>query len=195
MSLVGPIFGIISTVLILASGPSYFLSTIRGETKPHRGTWFIWALLGSTAFISQAALGASWSLLFTGVDSLGSTAMFVLSLRYGVGGWTVIERVALVIAMIGIAASVIVRQPLVALIAAIIADVCGYALTIVKAYKKPSSEDVVTWTLIAFSALCGVVAVDRFQLDLLLFPFYLAIANFAVVASIMFGRRSEQLKS
>jgi hypothetical protein len=188
MTLIGPVFGIVSAVLIVASGPSYVLSTIEGETKPHRVTWFIWAILGVTALVSQIALGASWSLLFSGVDALGSLAMFVLALKFGVGGWSPLERMSLMVAAIGIGVSLEVQQPIVALIGVIVADAAGYALTVRKAYEHPESETKLTWLLIAASAACGMIAVGRWQIDLLLFPLYLALASLCVVAAQTAGQ-------
>ena len=187
MSLLGPIFGSASAILLLASGPSYLISTIKGQMKPQRATWFIWSVLGVTALLSQVALGGRWSVVFTAVDSLGNLVMFVLALKYGVGGWTRLDRLALVIAAVGIAASIIVHQPLVALLGVIVADAAAAGLTIRKAYLDPASEDPLAWLLVGLSAVCGLVAVGHIDLGLWMYPIYLALANFGVVVAQRFG--------
>ena len=195
MSLVGPIFGTLSVILLLASSPSYILSTIRGKMKPQRATWFIWSVLGLTALTSQLALGASWSLVFIAADSLGNVAMLLLALRYGVGGWSRLDRVALGVSAIGIIVSIVAREPIIALVGVILADGSGAALTIRKAYLDPDSEDPLAWTLIGFSAIAGLIAVGRYDLLLWLYPAYIAVANFGVVAGQRFGRVRGSAKS
>ena len=41
----------------------YVRDTVRGRTRPHRGTWLIWGVLAIVACVSQRADGASWSLV------------------------------------------------------------------------------------------------------------------------------------
>jgi hypothetical protein len=187
MQFLSPFFGIVSAILLIASGPSYLIATVKGQMKPQRATWFIWSVLGVTALASQLALGARWSLVFTAVDSVGNIVMFLLALKYGVGGWNTIDRIALLIAGLGIAGSFLIRQPFVALLGVVIADAAAAGLTIRKAYLDPESEAPLAWLLVGFSAVLGLLAVGKFDLSLWIYPIYLAIANFAVVIAQRLG--------
>ncbi|HEX5259825.1 MAG TPA: hypothetical protein VFW18_00005, partial [Gaiellales bacterium] len=62
------IAGIAAAVLSLIDPVPYVRDILRGLTRPHRGTWLIWSALGATAFASQFADGASWSLAMVGVQ-------------------------------------------------------------------------------------------------------------------------------
>lgn len=170
----------ISAVLILLAGPPYIINTIRRRTQPERATWFIFSVLGLIALGSQLSLGANWSLVFTALDTLGSIATFGLSLWYGVGGFTKLDRLALAIAAIGVLVAVIAHAPLVALSGVILADVSGTLLTVRKAYQQPETETTISWLLVGTAALFGMLAVGRLQADLLLFPAYLLLANYSV---------------
>ena len=44
----------------------YVRDTLRGATRPHRGTWLIWGVLAIVVCLSQYADGASWSLVMAG---------------------------------------------------------------------------------------------------------------------------------
>ncbi|MBW4061426.1 hypothetical protein HJC99_02550 [Candidatus Saccharibacteria bacterium] len=189
MNISEPIFGVASALLLAASGPSYFISTIKGQMKPQRATWFIWAVLGVTALVSQVALGGTWSVVFTAVDSLGNILMFLLALKYGVGGWNRLDKIALVIAGVGIIVSIVVRQQLIALVGVIVADAASASLTIRKAYLDPASEDPLAWLLVGLSAVCALIAVGRIDVQLLIYPIYLALANFGVVVAQRVGFR------
>lgn len=181
-------FAVVSAVLILVAGPPYALDTLKGITKPERMTWFIFSLLGVVAFISQAGLGASWSLLFSGLDTAGSCLMLLLSLKYGVGGYARRDIAALSIALIGVAAALLFKQPVVSLAGVILADASGTALTVRKAYLDPGSETTLTWLCVGTSAVFGGLAVGSWSLALLLYPVYLVVANYAVPVAQFLGR-------
>lgn len=171
---------VLTVVLFLAAAPPYILDTVRGKTKPERATWFIWSVLGIIAFVSQVKLGAAWSLLFSGLDTLGSMITFTLSLRFGVGGWTKLDRLALAIATVGVIISVAERQPVIALLGVMLADLSGTALTIRKTFLAPDTETTISWLLVGTGGLCGVLLVGKLDVSLLLYPAYLMAANYSV---------------
>lgn len=170
----------ISAILILCAGPPYIVNTIRGNTQPERMTWFVFSALGVIAFASQLLLGASWSLVFSGLDTAASIVIFVLSLWYGVGGYTKLDTTALIVAAVGVAIALLVKQPLISLSGVILADGSGTILTIRKAFIHPESETTISWLLTGTAALFGLLAVGKLTINLLLYPFYLMLANYLV---------------
>lgn len=182
------LFSILSALIIIAGAPPYFWDILKGKTKPQRITWFIWAVLGVIAFISQLSLHGGWSLVFIGLDALGSIAVFLLALKYGVGGWTRSDKAALVIAGIGMIVSVLARQPIIALSGVVLADISGMILTVRKTYKDPDSETTITWLFVGTSALLGALSVGKWQLGLLIYPVYLAVGNYTVLIAQLLGR-------
>src|SRR5882724_5474697 len=109
------VLAILSGLIILAGAPPYLLDILRHKTKPERATWFIWSILGVIAFVAQVKVHGGWSLLFVGLDAIGNTAVFLLSLRFGMGGWKRLDKIALAIAVAGLVTAYFVRQPVVAL--------------------------------------------------------------------------------
>ena len=185
----------VSALLILVAGPPYALDTLKGITKPERMTWFILSLLGVVAFVSQMGLGASWSLLFTGLDTAGSCLMLLLSLKYGGGGYSKSEIIALTIAVAGITAALLFKQPLLSLAGVILADASGTALTVRKAFRDPGSETMVTWLAVGTAAVFGMLAVGSWSASLLLYPAYLVVANYSVSIAQLLGRSQAQVQT
>lgn len=179
----------------LLAAPPYIIDTIRGKTKPERATWFIWSVLGTIAFIAQLDLGATWSLLFTGLDTLGCVCAFFLSLRYGIGGWTFLDKIALGVAAFGVAVSLITHAPIVALGGVIAADASGSFLTIRKTYHMPDSETTISWLLVSIGAGCSLLLVRSLKVGLLLYPIYLFMANAGVVVAQRIGYRHQNAAS
>lgn len=173
-------FAVISGLFALAASPPYIIDTLNNKTKPQRMTWFIFTVLSTIALISQWSLGASWSLVFLALDALASLIVLVLSLSRGVGGYTRLDMLALAIALAGALVSILVDKPIIALLGVIIADLAGVLLTIKKTYQEPASETTLSWLLFGFAASFGALAVGKVELELLLYPIYIAIVCFAV---------------
>ena len=57
------ILGLLAGLVGVADTVPYVRDTVRGRTRPHRGTWLIWGVLAVVACVSQRADGASWSLV------------------------------------------------------------------------------------------------------------------------------------
>lgn len=182
------IFAILSVLVILFGAPFYLIDILKHRTKPQRTTWLIWTIQGFIAFYAQIALHAHWSLLFIGLGATGNLLVYVLSLFYGVGGWSKLDVFALSIATIGMVISVIAAAPLIAVIGVIIADFAGVVPTLYKAYKDPSSETTITWLALGISSILAMASVGGWTVDLLIYPAYLAIANFGVVIAQVLGR-------
>lgn len=178
----------ISVCAFLTAAPPYVIDTLKGKTKPERATWFIWSVLGVIAFVAQFRLGATLSLLFTGLDAFGSISVFLLSLHYGVGGWTKLDKIALAVAGFGVFAALLGRKPLFAIIGVLLADASGSILTIRKAFFMPDTETTISWWLVSVGALCSVLLVRSWDISLLLYPTYLFVVNGSVPCSQALGR-------
>jgi hypothetical protein len=63
MTYTAPVLGVLAGVVGIADTIPYVRDTIRGSTRPHRGTWLIWSVLAIVVFLSQRADGATWSLI------------------------------------------------------------------------------------------------------------------------------------
>ena len=101
-SIAGKLAGIIS----LSAYIPYILSILRKETKPNRASWIIWAIVSTIIALSYREAGASYAFLAPVGYVVGSTIVFILSIKYGVGGWTPFDRKCL----IGTAISLVVWQ-------------------------------------------------------------------------------------
>lgn len=190
MMSIDAVFAIISGVLVCFAGPPYLLDILHGKTKPQRMTWFILGGLGVIAFVSQLLAGASWSLVFSGLDTLGSVAIFFLSLWRGTGGADRLDIIALCIAVVGAVFSIVAHQPLIAIVGVIVADIAGMSLTLVKVWRIPKSETFVSWFLFATAGVFGVLAIPRWTWAIALYPCYLVVANYSVpFIQLVRGRR------
>lgn len=166
------IFGILAIALGLSAGIPYIISIVRGSTKPHRVSWAIWALLGSVTLSSYISIGARWSVLLAVAALINNLIIFILSLKYGYGGTSTVDRLGLLLAMTGVLLWAITREASYALVFAVTADAIGTAFSIHKAYKSPESENGLAWSIAATASLFGLLAVNSYNFLQTIYPTY-----------------------
>ena len=188
MTGIAPVLGVVAGVIGVADMIPYVRDTLRGSTRPHRGTWLIWGALAVVVCFSQRADGASWSLIMAATGAVLNSLVFMLSIRRGVGGVTAVELVMTAVAGGGVVGWLVADEPVVATACVVAADLIGAAMMAPKTHRDPGSETLVTF---AFASLGGAVAagaVGSGQLSLLLYPVYYCVINGAMAVLILHRR-------
>jgi hypothetical protein len=189
MTDLAPVFGVLAGIAGIADTIPYVRETIRGSTRPHRGTWLIWAILAVVACLSQRADGASWSLLMTATQAILTALVFVLATRYGEGGVSTRDLSLLAVAAAGIGGWVLAHDPTVAIACVIAADLVGVTMMTPKAYHDPHSETLTTYALASIGGALAATAVDTLDAALLAYPVYYCMIN-AATAVLLYRRRA-----
>ena len=133
-----PVFGVLAGVGGRRGHVPYVRDILRGKTRPHRGTWFIWGVLAIVVCVSQRADGGSWSLVMAGTQAV-LTRLHLRARdpqgrgrpergrrdpdrdrRRRHGGW------------------VLVDEPIVATACVIAADLIAAAMMVPKVYRDPA---------------------------------------------------------
>ena len=185
------IAGYLSGVAILLSFVPYIRDIFRHTTKPERASWLLWTTLGSIAFFSQLAKGASYSLVMTGVQAIGDLFIFILAVKFGLGGLMKRDVAALVGAGIALGLWYVTSEAAIALFIVIFIDGIGATLTALKSYENPTTETVSSWVLTLVGGLLACLAVGKFDFILLAFPAYICLASLAILIAIMLGFRAK----
>lgn len=187
------LFGYTSIVLSLLCVVPYIRDILKHQTQPERASWFIWSVLGFIAFFSQLAKGATNSLGLTIGETAAVTIVFLLSLKYGVGGLTRRDLKALIGAGIGLILWALTHEAAWAIVFVVLVDSIGALLTLIKAYEDPESETLSTWFISGTSGVFGTLAVGSLNPALLLYPLYIVLANYLTVIAQILGRKRKRL--
>ena len=186
------LFGIASGVLSSFAYLPYAADTLARRTQPQRASWFIWSVLGSIAFFSQVYEGASTSLWFAGVQVSGTIGIFILSIRFGVGGFlNPRDFIVLVCALIGLVIWYFTETAAYALAITISISLLGGSVTVAKAYQEPETETLSTWLISFIASVCAILSVGSPDWIILAYPVYLFALNGAIVVAILLGRMRE----
>ncbi len=194
MTEAAPVLGVLAALVGIADTIPYIRDTLRGSTRPHRGTWLIWSSLALLVCLSQEADGASWSLAMAGTQALLTALIFVLAVPRGEGGVSATERVMFAIAGAGVAGWIAAGEPVVATACVVAADLVGAAMMVPKTWRDPHSETLVTFALASVSGALAAGAVGAADPSLLLYPVYFMLVNGAI-ALLIHQRRARHLSA
>ena len=179
-----PVFGVLAGVVGVVDTVPYVRDIVRGTTRPHRGTWFIWGMLAIVVCVSQRADGASWSLVMAGTQAVLTSLIFVLAIRRGEGGLSATDGLLIAIAAGGMAAWVVVDEPLIATACVIAADLIAAAMMVPKVHRDPGSETLMTFALAGAGGALGAGAVGAADASRLCYPVYYCLVNWALALLI-----------
>lgn len=186
------LLGISAGVLSASAYIPYIKDILARKTQPERASWLIWTMLTAIAFFSQLARGASYSLWLPGLETVGLTIVFLLSFRFGTGGFTRKDILALLTACLGLILWYFTKEPSVALYIIIGIDAIGTFLTLQKAYKDPESETLSTWLIVCFAGVLAMISVGKLSIVLLSYPFYIFVANGAIALAMILGTKNHK---
>lgn len=142
-----------------------YISTIfrkENPTRPSRASWLIWMTLNMIILVNMYRVGTATLQMF-GI-TLGSIATVILALKYGKGGWKLLDKAILAGSTVGlyfmfsnptwsIAASILVGPGL------------GAIPGIVEAWKDPLKEIKVSWFIWSVSSLISVLLVKEWTIN------------------------------
>ncbi|HWZ65276.1 MAG TPA: hypothetical protein VNX65_00590 [Patescibacteria group bacterium] len=181
--------GILGGLISFIGYIPYVKDILKLKAQPERATWFIWSVLTAIQFFSQQAEGATNSLWLNGLDSFGAIGIFIISIKFGVGGLVRRDLIALVAAAVGLFLWYLTSQPFIALVITIGIDIIGTVLTVTKTYEDPATETYTIWVLGMIGGLLAALSVGRLDPTLLVYPIYFCLADLSVVLAKRFGRK------
>ena len=123
-----------------------------------------------------------------GTQAVLTSFIFVLAIRRGEGGLSATDGLLIAIAAAGMAAWVLVDEPLVATACVIAADLIAAAMMVPKVHRDPGSETLMTFALAGAGGALAAGAVGAVDASLLCYPVYYCLVNWAL-ALFIYQRR------
>jgi len=184
-----PVLGLAAALIGVADMAPYVRDTVRRSTRPHRGTWLIWAVLAVVVSLSQHADGGSWSVAMAVAQGIMNGLVFALAVRLGTGGVNALDVTLIAVAGAGVAGWLIAGDPLVATACVVAADLIAAGMMVPKTWRDPGSETLSTFAWASLAGALSAAAVGALEPSLLLYPAYYCLAN-GGIALLIAGRRA-----
>jgi membrane protease YdiL (CAAX protease family) len=103
---------------------------------------------------------------------IGPVVIFLLSLKYGIGGHDRKNQLSLAVAMIALGLLFVTDGVLISLVLALIIDAIAISITVRKVLLDRDSESKAFWALGALASLFAILSLEEFVIAGLLYPIY-----------------------
>jgi len=173
--------GIISAVLNVSTMVPYVYAVVRGEARPNRATWIIWAFLSWVIFLASAASGAHATLFWLGSAAFNGT--LVAGLSFWRGNWqkSNLELSCLAAGILGVIIWYFTHHAYYSVYVGIVVDVIAVAPTVKKVRQLPKSEPIIAWTIGFAAAILNAIAIDSWRPVILLPPLVVLVWHLLVL--------------
>jgi len=190
MSEIKNLLGLVATFLVLVGYIPYLRDIIKGKTKPHIYSWFLWSFVTLIAFALQISGGAGSGAFVTLAAAIMCIAVIVLGFVYKARVEIVkTDTVFLVLAFIALGMWLIAKQPVLSTILTALIEMLGFAPTIRKTWNRPYSETLSFYYLNSFRFGLAVIALQRYSIITALYPAVWLIANSLFALMLNLRRR------
>jgi hypothetical protein len=160
----------------------YIRDAVTGQSRPNKATWIIWTVLALVITASYYTVGARDTIWASVGFTIGQASVALVSLKYGTKGWSRFDKICLAGAAGGLAAWGLTGSAMLALILAMAVDFLGAMPTIKKLLEDPASESRTAWIVFSLGNLLNVAAIEKWTLEIALFPVYFLFVNGIVLA-------------
>lgn len=185
---------IIGTLILSLISPIFYTkSMLAHKAKPHRVTRLIVWLAAIAGLMGVLDSTNTAGIIFAVIFLVRASYLLVMSLFYGVGGASLLDRSCLAIGVLALILYVVTGSGLLAISLGILADVIGYIPTFAKTWRYPQSEDPTFFIVEGIAALFGVIAIWELRADIL-FPLYFVACNIIIVVLIYRRRLARGFK-
>lgn len=179
----------LAPLISLTGGAFYIRSTLKGQTKPNRVSWVLFALIPIIAAAAALKEGAGLAVMPTIAAGLSPVLVVIVSFWNKNAYWKIskLDIVCGVLAVLAIVLWVSTDNPLLALAFAILADALASVPTIIKSWKHPETENFLGYTPAIINATMAFFVIGVTHLTFANFGFstYLLVTCITLVVIIL----------
>ena len=156
------IFSFIAGALYIVGFIPYIRAILHKQIKPAKTSWIIWASLDTITIAGMYAKDSINGQIIGAITGAWIVVIFVL--KFGTPGWSKLDIFCLSGAIIGVTLWQLFDNPMFGIIISLVIVFLGSVPTFVSAWKNPSHEDKLTWTIFWFSCIFAMIAIPQWTL-------------------------------
>jgi len=153
---------ILAGLLYLVGIIFYIFAILQGETIPAKTSWIIWAILDTITILGMCIKDTVNGQIIGAV--IGGWIIVIIALKRGVSGWTKLDRFCFGGVILDVVIWLISNNPIVGILLSLGLVFIGSIQTFISAWKNPSREDRLAWTIYWFSCVCAIFAIPHWNL-------------------------------
>lgn len=150
-----------------------------GKAEPRKSTWIIWAGLDTITLAGMFAEHAVNGQILG--STIGAWIVAGLALKYGSPGWTKLDKFCLAGAVLGIALWQAFDDPILGIVTSLSTVFLGSIPTFASAWKDPSRENKLAWTIFFAACVFAIIAIPQWTLADAAQPITFAVVETAMM--------------
>ncbi|KKQ56288.1 MAG: hypothetical protein US74_C0016G0012 [Parcubacteria group bacterium GW2011_GWA2_38_13] len=170
----------------------YGIAIVRKIARPSKATWIIWACLDTITFVGMYIKHALNGQIIGAVA--GVWIIVALALKYGEPGWKLLDKFCLGGAVLGIALWIVFNSPIVGILTSLSIVFLGSIPTFVSAWKDPSREDKLAWTIYFASCIFTMFGIQNWTLEETAQPITFLVDETVMVYILYFHKKPVYLE-
>lgn len=182
--MIDKLLALTSGLVIIGVSIPYILDAVKGRARPSRATYLMFSILMILTLVEQHQAGSRLTLAITLGEAVSSIAIFIITLKHGMGGFSWTDGMCYVMLIVSILVWRSGHGILWALHFAVLADFIAFTPTLLKTWRDPYSETPLFYIGGTIAALLSIVAGRDYSYAVILFPTYLCVANLGALALI-----------
>ncbi len=184
------LIGIIAAALAFVAYIPYIRDILKGKTRPHVYSWFIWGFAAVLIFALQITHGAGAGAYTTATVAIMCFIVCLLGLRNGTKYITKLDTLFLVLALIAAGVWLFAKRPTLSMALLVSIDMLGFAPSVRKGWSKPYEETLSLWSMNGARHALSILALQQYTLLTLLNPVVWSICNLSFCGLLIVRRRA-----
>lgn len=179
-----------SSLISVVGALAYIRDIFRGTTKPNRVSWLFWGVAPLIGVAASFVDGARWALLPVFLSGFFPLLIFAVSFIAKNGYWklTRFDYICGLLAALALILWAITKNPIVAIVFAILADFAAALPTLLKAWKHPETETGSAFIAANIALLLGLPAIASGRISEYAFSAYLILINSMLIIAVYHKR-------
>lgn len=177
---------IIGAILSLIACFSYIRSMFRGEARPNRISWFMWAIAPFIATAAGLASGVRWAVLPVFMSGFSPFLIFLFSFATKKAYWKLepFDWICGICSALALILWAITKNADLAILFAILSDGAAAIPTIVKSWTHPETENAFPFLAGLLGAIFAFFAIQTWAFSGYAFPVYLVLVNVIILGAV-----------
>lgn len=159
-----------------------------GKIEPAKASWIVWGVIDTIILAGMRAEGCVNGQILGAV--IGVWTVVILTLRFGKAGWATRDKFCIGIGIAGLVLWKVFSNPELGILFGLGGTLIAAYPTYVGAWKDPSHEDKLAWTIFAAACVCALAGVPDWTLTRAGLPVVFFAIDTPVTLMIYFRPRS-----
>lgn len=181
------VWSLLSGFFFFVAFAPYIWAMVKGELKAPKSSWMIWGMVDLIVLVAMLKQGVLNGQMVGAV--LGAWLVTGLAFKYGETGWKFLDKVCLVLAVVGIVLWNVLDSAFLGMMISLGVIFIGAIPAFQRAWVAPKTESKLAWTLFWISCVFALLAVPAWTIEHAAQPIVFFVIETVMMVLIFIPRR------